>query len=104
MDTFNKMRMFVRVVEADSFTKAASLVSVSTPQMSRAITELETRLHTRLLHRTTRHMLLTEAGERYLQRCEQILAQVDLAKAGVAPDFFQTDCFRPSKTEFHISP
>jgi DNA-binding transcriptional LysR family regulator len=81
------MRMFVRVVEAGSFTKAASLVSVSTPQMSRAITELETRLHTRLLHRTTRHM-----------------AQVDLAKAGVAPDFFQTDCFRPSKTQFHISP
>ena len=84
MDTLDSMRMFVRVVEAGSFTKAASLSSVSTPQMSRAITDLESRLHTRLLHRTTRHMSLTEAGERYLQHCEQILAQVDLAEAEAA--------------------
>ena len=84
MDTLESMRMFVRVVEAGSFTKAASLSSVSTPQMSRAITDLESRLHTRLLHRTTRHMSLTEAGERYLQHCEQILAQVDLAEAEAA--------------------
>ena len=84
MDTLDSMRMFVRVVEAGSFTKAASLSAVSTPQMSRAITDLESRLHTRLLHRTTRHMSLTEAGERYLQHCEQILAQVDLAEAEAA--------------------
>ncbi|MFP3247859.1 MAG: LysR family transcriptional regulator [Paraburkholderia sp.] len=84
MDTLDSMRMFVRVVEAGSFTKAASLSSVSTPQMSRAITDLESRLHTRLLHRTTRHMSLTEAGDRYLQHCEQILAQVDLAEAEAA--------------------
>ena len=84
MDTLDSMRMFVRVVESGSFTKAALLAAVSTPQMSRAITELESRLHTRLLHRTTRHMSLTEAGERYLQHCEQILAQVDLAEAEAA--------------------
>jgi DNA-binding transcriptional LysR family regulator len=84
MDTLDSMRMFARVVEAGSFTKAASLASVTTPQASRAITDLETRLHTRLLHRTTRHLSLTEAGERYLQHCEQILAQVDLAEAEAA--------------------
>jgi DNA-binding transcriptional LysR family regulator len=84
MDTLDSMRMFVRVVEAGSFTKAAALASVTTPQMSRAITDLEARLHTRLLHRTTRHMSLTEAGERYLQHCEQILAHVDLAEAEAA--------------------
>ena len=84
MDTLESMRMFVRVVEAGSFTKAAGLASVTTPQMSRAITDLESRLHTRLLHRTTRHMSLTEAGERYLQHCEQILAHVDLAEAEAA--------------------
>jgi DNA-binding transcriptional LysR family regulator len=84
MDTLESMRMFARVVEAGSFTKAASLASVTTPQASRAITELESRLHTRLLHRTTRHLSLTEAGERYLQHCEQILAQVDLAEAEAA--------------------
>jgi DNA-binding transcriptional LysR family regulator len=84
MDTLESMRMFVRVVEAGSFTKAAGLASVTTPQMSRAITDLESHLHTRLLHRTTRHMSLTEAGERYLQHCEQILAHVDLAEAEAA--------------------
>jgi DNA-binding transcriptional LysR family regulator len=84
MDTLESMRMFARVVEAGSFTKAASLASVTTPQASRAITDLESRLHTRLLHRTTRHLSLTEAGERYLQHCEQILAQVDLAEAEAA--------------------
>lgn len=84
MDTLDSMRMFVRVVEAGSFTKAAGLASVTTPQVSRAITDLESRLHTRLLHRTTRHMSLTEAGERYLQHCEQILAQIDLAEAEAA--------------------
>jgi DNA-binding transcriptional LysR family regulator len=84
MDTLESMRMFARVVEAGSFTKAASLASVTTPQASRAITDLESRLHTRLLHRTTRHLSLTEAGERYLQHCEQILAQIDLAEAEAA--------------------
>ncbi|ABE29404.1 bacterial regulatory helix-turn-helix, lysR family protein [Paraburkholderia xenovorans LB400] len=84
MDTLENMRMFVRVVEAGSFTKAASLLSVATPQVSRAITELESRLRTRLLNRTTRHMSLTEAGERYLQRCEQILEYVGLAEAEAA--------------------
>ena len=46
MDTLESMRMFARVVEAGSFTKAASLASVTTPQASRAITDLESRLHT----------------------------------------------------------
>ncbi|NPT39697.1 LysR family transcriptional regulator [Paraburkholderia xenovorans] len=84
MDTLENMRMFVRVVEAGSFTKAASLLSVTTPQVSRAITELESRLRARLLNRTTRQMSLTEAGERYLQRCEQILEYVGLAEAEAA--------------------
>jgi len=84
MDTLESMRMFVRVVEAGSFTKAASLASVTVPQMSRAITDLESRLHTRLLNRTTRQMSLTEAGERYLQHCEQILPHVELAEAEAA--------------------
>lgn len=84
MDRLESMRMFVRVVEAGSFTRAAALASVTVPQVSRAITDLESRLHTRLLNRTTRQMSLTEAGERYLQHCEQILEHVELAEAEAA--------------------
>ena len=81
MDTFQSMRVFVRVVEAGSFTAAAQHLNTTTAYASRAISDLEAHLHTRLLNRTTRRIALTEAGERYLQRCEQILAYVDQAEA-----------------------
>lgn len=84
MDTLESMRMFVRVVETGSFTKAAALAHLTTPQASRSINDLESRLRTRLLNRTTRRISLTEAGELYLQRCQQILSDVDLAEAEAA--------------------
>jgi DNA-binding transcriptional LysR family regulator len=84
MDTLENMRMFVRVTDTGSFTKAASLASVSTAHVSRAIKDLESHLHTRLLQRSSRRVSLTEAGERYLQHCEQILAHVELAETEAA--------------------
>lgn len=84
MDTLKNMRIFIRVVEAGGFSKAAEHEGVTTAQISRAITQLETRLRTRLLNRTTRRMSLTEAGTRYLQRCEAILEDVDQAETEAA--------------------
>jgi DNA-binding transcriptional LysR family regulator len=84
MDILENMRMFVRVTETGSFTKAASLASVSVAHVSRAITDLESHLHARLLQRTTRRVSLTGAGERYLKRCVQILADVELAETEAA--------------------
>src|SRR6201989_2855036 len=81
MDTLQNMRVFIRVVEAGSFTAAAQHLNTTTAYASRAISDLEAHLRTRLLNRTTRRIALTEAGERYLQRCEQILAYVDQAEA-----------------------
>ncbi|MGH8779432.1 LysR family transcriptional regulator [Paraburkholderia sp.] len=81
MDTLQNMRVFVRVVEAGSFTGAAQHLNATTAYASRAVSDLEAHLRTRLLNRTTRRIALTEAGERYLQRCEQILAYVDQAEA-----------------------
>jgi DNA-binding transcriptional LysR family regulator len=75
------MRVFVRVVEAGSFTGAAQHLNTTTAYASRAVSDLEAHLRTRLLNRTTRRIALTEAGERYLQRCEQILSYVDQAEA-----------------------
>jgi DNA-binding transcriptional LysR family regulator len=81
MDTLQNMRVFVRVVESGSFTGAAQVLNTTTAYTSRAVSDLEAHLHTRLLNRTTRRIALTEAGKRYLQRCQQILAYVEEAEA-----------------------
>ncbi|KVE23871.1 LysR family transcriptional regulator [Burkholderia singularis] len=80
MDTLQNMRVFARVVEAGSFTAAAQSLNSTTGAMSRAVSELEARLRTRLMNRSTRRLALTPAGERYLLRCRQILADVDQAE------------------------
>jgi DNA-binding transcriptional LysR family regulator len=59
---------FVTVAQQRSFTAAASALDVTPPAVSQAVKQLEQRLGVRLLHRTTRSVSLTEAGERYLAR------------------------------------
>jgi DNA-binding transcriptional LysR family regulator len=81
MDTLQGMRAFAHVAESESFTEAARRMQATTAQVSRAVTALEDHLHTRLMNRTTRRMALTAAGERYLQRCQQILTEIDHAEA-----------------------
>ncbi|MBB3104101.1 LysR family transcriptional regulator [Azomonas macrocytogenes] len=81
MDTFFLMRAFVCVAETGSFTAAALRLDLTTSYVSRAVSSLEDHLRTRLLHRTTRRIALTEAGQRYLLRCEQILNYIEEAEA-----------------------
>ena len=80
METLQNMRAFVRVVEAGTFTAAAESLDSTTGSISRAVSELEARLRTRLLNRSTRRLALTPVGERYLKRCIQILADVASAE------------------------
>jgi DNA-binding transcriptional LysR family regulator len=80
MGTLQNMRVFVRVVQSGSYTAAAQSLNLSTAATSRAVSELEVHLRTRLLNRSTRRLALTTAGERYLQRCLQILADLDRAE------------------------
>ncbi|QKV64210.1 LysR family transcriptional regulator [Pseudomonas sp. 43A] len=86
MDVFQSMRFFVAVAQSGSFTAAALLLDTTTTNVSKAVSALEARLHTRLINRTTRRLALTEAGLRYLQRCERILDDVREAdeEAGTA--------------------
>ena len=86
MDVFQSMRFFVAVAQSGSFTAAAELLDTTTTNVSKAVSALEARLHTRLINRTTRRLALTEAGVRYLQRCERILDDVREAdeEAGTA--------------------
>lgn len=80
MDMFQAMRVFVRVADAGSFTAAALQSDTSTAQVSRLVSELENHLQARLLHRTTRRLALTEAGERFLEQSRAILEQIEQAR------------------------
>ncbi|RCK49065.1 LysR family transcriptional regulator [Thalassospira profundimaris] len=77
MDRFEDMRNFVRVVERQSFTKAAGDLLIPRATMTNSIQRLEDRLGTRLLERTTRTVKPTHDGEAYYHRCVQILADLD---------------------------
>ncbi|MEI6001980.1 LysR family transcriptional regulator [Paraburkholderia bengalensis] len=81
MDTLQRMRIFARVADAGSLTAAAQQLNLTITNVSRAITDLEAQLNTRLLNRTTRRIALTEAGDRYLQRCVQIFSYIEQAEA-----------------------
>lgn len=81
MDKFQEMRAFVAVVDAGSFVRAADAMDVSKTAVSRMLGDLESRLATRLLHRTTRKLSLTPEGEVFHERCKQLLAGVDEAEA-----------------------
>lgn len=81
MDRLQAMRVFARVVEHGSFARAASALGMSNTVVTRNVAELESHLGTRLLHRTTRKLALTEAGQQYLERVRQILADIDEAEA-----------------------
>lgn len=86
MDVFQTMRFFIAVAQSGSFTAAADLLDTTTTNVSKAVSSLEARLQTRLINRTTRRLALTEAGLRYLQRCERILDEMREAdeEAGTA--------------------
>lgn len=75
MDRLTAMRSFIEVANTCSFTKAAENLNLSRLQVSRHVQELEAWLKQRLIHRTTRRVSLTQAGESALQHCEQILYQ-----------------------------
>lgn len=81
MDTLQSMRLFMKVVQEGSFTNAAQHAELTTAYVSRAVSSLEAHLRTRLLHRTTRRISLTPAGERYFARCSRIVSDIDVAEA-----------------------
>ncbi len=83
MDTLEGMRLFSAVAAEGSFTAGARRLDVSTRVASSYVQQLEKRLGTRLLNRTTRSVRLTDAGEAYLARCNQILEDLDELEANV---------------------
>ncbi|MBK5073004.1 LysR family transcriptional regulator [Budviciaceae bacterium CWB-B4] len=79
MEMLNDMALFVEVVKAMSFRRASEATGVPNSTLSRRISALEKAIGLRLLHRTTRKIELTEAGQIYYDRCRRIVEEARLA-------------------------
>ena len=82
------MEAFVRIIETGSFSAAARQLRVGQPSISKAVAQLEERLGTRLLSRSTRGLTPTEAGQGFYERAKRALDEAneaDLAATGAGP-------------------
>lgn len=84
MDKLQAMATFVRVVQAQSFSKAAATLAMPRSSVTTTIKNLEAHLGTPLLRRSTRSLSLTEAGARYFASCQAILADIAEAEHDMA--------------------
>jgi DNA-binding transcriptional LysR family regulator len=84
MGKFADIETLVAVVESGTFNAAGERLGVAKSMVSRRISQLESRLGSRLLHRTTRRLTLTDAGRNFYHRALQILAELDEAEQSVA--------------------
>lgn len=78
--TSEELAIFVAVVESGSFSRAAEQLGQANSAVSRAVKKLELKLGVSLLNRTTRQLSLTEEGERYFRRVQQILQEMAAAE------------------------
>ncbi|MEP7101365.1 MAG: LysR family transcriptional regulator [Burkholderiales bacterium] len=83
MDHLDKLRVFIAVADRRGFAPAARALSLSAPAVTRAIAALEQRLGAQLFKRSTRSVHLTEIGERFLDDCRRIVAELAEAEAAV---------------------
>lgn len=84
MDLIDGMKTFVATVEAGSFTAAADRLGMSKKLVSKYIAQLEDHLKVRLLHRTTRRLSPTAAGQQYYAGCLTLLADLDSLEGGLS--------------------
>lgn len=77
MDRIDLFRVFTRVVEAASFTRAADTLGMPRSSVSAAVAELEGRVGARLLHRTTRKVSPTQDGAAFYERCIRLISDVE---------------------------
>ncbi|WP_201192524.1 LysR family transcriptional regulator [Pseudomonas fluorescens] len=83
MDRFTAMHVFVRVVEVQSFRKAAETLSLPPSTITRVIKDLEAHLGIQLLQRTTRRLNLTADGRQYYEHCRHILGELTAFEATI---------------------
>lgn len=79
--TIRSLRIFIALVEAQSFTAAARQLHLGVSTVSKSIAALEASHGTRLIYRNTRRVSVTEAGERFYRSCRAIVAELNAAYA-----------------------
>lgn len=89
MDRLFSMRVFQRVIDEGGFAAAARALDLSPAVVTRLVADLEDHLGTRLLHRTTRKLSLSAAGESYLTRVRAILQDIDEADRAVSSETYE---------------
>lgn len=84
LDQLSDVTAFVRVADARSFTQAAERMGLSRSAVGKCVARLEERLATRLIHRTTRSVALTEEGRLFYEHAVRIICEVEDAEAALA--------------------
>lgn len=84
MDRLQAVQLFIRVVELGSFSKAAADLGIGQPSATKLVAQLERRLGSRLLHRSTHGVTTTEIGALYYEKCKLIAHHVDEAETVAA--------------------
>jgi DNA-binding transcriptional LysR family regulator len=87
MDRFESMTAFVAVARAGGFSAAARAVGIPLPTLSRRVADLETAIGVRLLHRSTRHVVLTESGHTFFSTCQRVLEDLREGEEAVAGEY-----------------
>ncbi|WP_087686925.1 MULTISPECIES: LysR family transcriptional regulator [unclassified Pandoraea] len=87
MNRLESMSILIAVVDAGSLSAAARRLDMPLATVSRKVGELEAHLKTRLLHRTTRQLSLTEAGASYVAACRRILEEVGEAERAATGEY-----------------
>lgn len=80
MERIKSVRLFIRVIETGSFSKAAADLGMGQPAATRIVAQMEKQLGSRLLHRSTRGATPTEIGALYYEKCRLIVRHVDEAR------------------------
>jgi DNA-binding transcriptional LysR family regulator len=115
VDRFESLRLFTRIVELGSFTRAAGELGIPRATATHAIKALEARLGARLLERTTRQVCTTLDGQAYYDRCARLLAELEEVESSLAnlaedprgivradlPGLHATHVVLPRLDEFH---
>lgn len=80
LSALHDIALFVEIARTASFRHASQILGISSATLSRRLAAMEQRFETRLFNRTTRHVELTDAGRRYLDRCGHLADEARLAQ------------------------
>lgn len=86
MNRYKEIRAFLAVARESSLAAASVREGITPTMIGRHVDSLERRLGVKLLHRTTRHLSLTEQGLLFRQHCQELMTRIDVGEAEIFPD------------------